>query len=99
LRGRVELKRLLLLVDSRHGLKDPDRELMDMLDIAGVAYQIVLTKCDKIKMSMLKEMEAKVQKEIKTRAAAHPEVFVTSSRKGFGIPELRALITGLAEPQ
>ncbi|MTI11353.1 ribosome biogenesis GTP-binding protein YihA/YsxC [Curvivirga aplysinae] len=98
LRGRVELKRLCLLVDSRHGLKDPDRELMDMLDIAGVAYQVILTKSDKVKQSMLEETANKVRKEIKTRAAAHPEIFITSSRKGYGIGELRALLTDMAQP-
>ncbi len=99
LRGRVELKRLCLLIDSRHGIKDPDRELMDMLDVAGVAYQVILTKSDKVRKEKLDEIASEVRGEIKTRAAAHPEIFITSSRKGNGIGELKALLTSLALPK
>lgn len=99
LRGRVELKRLCLLIDARHGIKDPDRELMDLLDEAGVAYQVILTKADKVKKAMLDDTAARVRGEIKTRAAAHPDIFITSARKGDGVPEVRALLTSLAMPK
>lgn len=98
LRGRPNLKRLCLLVDSRHGLKDTDRDLMDMLDEAGVAYQLVLTKADKVKTAQLENTARKAETEIKTRAAAHPFVFVTSAEKGQGVAELRALLADLASP-
>ena len=92
LRGRAVLKRVLVLVDSRHGLKDVDRELMTMLDRAAVSYRLVLTKADKIKASELAEIEAATAAEARKHVAAHPEVMVTSSEKGMGIPELRAAV-------
>lgn len=96
LRGRQSLKKLCLLVDSRHGLKDTDEELMDMMDEAGVAYQLILTKVDKVKTQQRDKTLAGVQAAIKKRAAAFPEVMVTSSNKGWGVPELRALLNGVA---
>lgn len=92
LRGRPVLKRVLVLVDSRHGLKDVDRELMDMLDKAAVSYRLVLTKSDKVKASELAEVHAKVVEEARKHPAAHPDVIATSSEKGGGIPELRAAV-------
>ena len=97
LRGRQSLKKLCLLVDSRHGLKESDEELMDMMDEAGVAYQIILTKVDKVKTQQRdKTLAIMCRTAIKKRAAAFPEVMVTSSAKGWGIPELRALLNGVA---
>lgn len=96
LRGRGNLKRLCLLVDSRHGFKDSDRDMMDLLDEAGVAYQIILTKTDKVKRVHLEDTAGKVEKEIKTRAAAHPFLFRTSAQTGQGIAEVRALLSELA---
>lgn len=96
LRGRSNLKRLCLLVDSRHGFKDSDFDLMDMLDEAGVAYQIILTKIDKVKKAHLEETSKKVEKEIKKRAAAHPFLFKTSAQTGAGVEEVRALLAELA---
>ncbi|RED45031.1 ribosome biogenesis GTP-binding protein YihA/YsxC [Aestuariispira insulae] len=98
LRGRQSLKKLCLLVDARHGLKDTDEELMDMMDEAGVAYQLILTKVDKVKTQQRDKTLAGVQAAIKKRAAAFPEVMVTSSHKGWGVPELRALLNGVASP-
>lgn len=92
LRGRQVLKRTLVLVDSRHGLKDVDREVMDMLDKAAVSYRIVLTKADKIKASALAEVAAQTEAEVRKRAAAHPDLILTSSEKGMGIADLRAAI-------
>ena len=99
LRGRQSLKKLCLLVDARHGLKDSDEELMDMMDEAGVAYQLILTKTDKVKSQQRDKTLDDVRKAIKKRAAAFPEVMVTSSVKGFGIPELRALLSQIALDQ
>ena len=92
LRGRAVLKRVLVLVDSRHGLKDVDRELMDMLDKAAVSYRLVLTKSDKVKASELAEVRGATMAEARKHPAAHPEVIATSADKGGGIPELRAAV-------
>ena len=96
LRGRVVLKRTLLLVDSRHGVKPVDVEMMKMLDEAAVGYRIVLTKADKIKASELAKVHAATIAEARKHPAAFPEVHVTSSEKGMGI-ELRAAVLGDAE--
>ncbi len=92
LRGRVNLKRVYLLIDARHGLKSVDTEALDALDIAAVSYQIVLTKADKIKQAELDATVDKTLKAIAKRPAAFPKVMATSSEKGYGLPELRAEI-------
>ena len=92
LRGRPVLVRTLVLVDSRHGLKDSDRAMMKMLDEAAVGYRIVLTKSDKIKASALAETHDKVAAEAKKHPAAYPEIHLTSAEKGQGIAALRAAI-------
>ncbi len=92
LRGRPVLKRALVLIDSRHGIKDVDRDVMDMLDAAAVSYHLVLTKADKIKASAVAEVTARTAEEARKRPAAHPEIIATSSEKGMGLPELRAAI-------
>lgn len=92
LRGRQVLKRTLVLIDSRHGIKDVDREVMEMLDAAAVSYRIILTKADKIKASALETVHAQTLAEARKRPAAHPEVIATSSEKGLGLPELRAAV-------
>lgn len=90
LRGRLVLKRTLLLIDARHGIKPVDAEMMQLLDEAAVGYRVVLTKADKIKASELAEVLARTQADARKHVAAHPEVIVTSSEKGMGIAELRA---------
>ena len=97
LRGRVVLKRTLLLVDARHGVKAVDAEMMQMLDEAAVGYRIVLTKADKIKASELEAVTAATTAEARKHHAAFPEVHVTSSEKGLGIAELRAAVLSDAE--
>lgn len=92
LRGRQVLARNLVLVDSRHGLKDVDREMMKMLDEAAVGYRIVLTKTDKIKASALESVADKVAQEARKHPAAFPELHLTSAEKGMGIAELRAAL-------
>lgn len=97
LRGRANLRRVFLLIDSRRGLMDTDLETMEMLDAAAVNYQIVLTKSDKIKASALESVQTKIQAALKTHPAAHPVPRVTSSEKGYGIAELRAEIGQIVE--
>ncbi|UIJ44387.1 ribosome biogenesis GTP-binding protein YihA/YsxC [Sphingomonas cannabina] len=92
LRGRSTLKRALVLIDSRHGIKPVDREVMDMLDAAAVSYRLVLTKADKIKASELAAVAERTAEEARKRPAAHPEIIATSSEKGLGIAELRAAV-------
>jgi len=92
LRGRQVLKRALVLIDSRHGVKDVDREVMKMLDEAAVSYHLVLTKADKIKASELEAVTAQTAAEARTHVAAHPKLLVTSSEKGMGVAELRAAV-------
>ena len=92
LRGRGVLKRALVLVDSRHGLKDVDREVMDMLDAAAVSYHLVLTKADKVKPTELEATLAAVRAEAAKHPAAHPAIFPTSSETASGISELRTAI-------
>lgn len=96
LRGRAALRRVCVLIDSRHGLKPPDLDVMSMLDEAAVNYQIILTKVDKIKPTVLAQVQDKVAKAIARRAAAHPVVRSTSSETGEGIAELRADLAMLA---
>ncbi|MDR7100918.1 ribosome biogenesis GTP-binding protein YihA/YsxC [Croceicoccus sp. BE223] len=97
LRGRVVLKRCLLLIDARHGVKPVDREIMEMLDTAGVSYRLVLTKADKIKASELEACIEKTQAEARKHPGAYPEISVTSSEKGMGIEELRGFVLQSAE--
>ncbi|MGB6230173.1 MAG: ribosome biogenesis GTP-binding protein YihA/YsxC [Litorimonas sp.] len=98
LRGRATLRRVFVLVDSRHGLKPVDLELMDMLDETAVTYQIVLTKADKPKKGQLARLVESTRAAIAKRPAAFPTVALTSSEKGTGLAQLRAEIATLAEP-
>ena len=92
LRGRQVLARNLVLIDSRHGVKDVDRDMMTMLDEAAVGYRVVLTKTDKIKASHLDRVASQTAEEIRKRPAAYPELHLTSSEKGMGIAALRAAV-------
>ena len=92
LRGRANLMRLYVLIDARHGLKDVDDDVLKTLDKAAVSYQVVLTKGDALKKSEQEAMIEATAAKIKRRPAAFPEVLLTSSEKGLGIPELRAAI-------
>jgi len=88
----VVLKRTLVLIDARHGIKPVDQEMMKMLDEAAVGYRVVLTKADKIKASELAEVTARTEAEARKHVAAHPAVLVTSSEEKMGIDELRAAV-------
>lgn len=96
LRGRPNLRRVYVLIDARHGLKENDREALSLLDKAAVSYQIVLTKADKLKTGELDRVIAETAEGIGKRPAAHPEVLATSAETGLGIAELRAEIAAIA---
>lgn len=95
LRGRVELARVFLLIDARHGIKDTDRPILDTLGKSAVSYQVVLTKADELTAAERAKRFAEVEAIIKKHAAAHPEIIMTSSRKNEGIAELRASVASL----
>ena len=98
LRGRAQLRRVFILIDSRHGIKPTDLELMDMLDEAAVTYQLIFTKTDKIKPPEVIKGIMKAAKVIKKRPAAFPEIIPTSSVKKDGLDLLKAEIASLALP-
>jgi GTP-binding protein len=92
LRGRQVLKRTFLLIDSRHGVKEVDREIMKMLDGAAVSYRVVLTKTDKIKASELAAVEEATLAELRKHSAAFPLINATSAEKKGGIEALREAV-------
>jgi GTP-binding protein len=96
LKGRADLYRVCVLVDSRHGLKPSDAALMDELDDDAVSYQVVLTKADKPESAAVREVRGEVAAALAKRPAAHPEIIVTSTRTGAGIAALRAALAALA---
>ena len=92
LRGRVVLKRVFVLIDSRHGIKEVDHDIMSMLDSAAISYRIVLTKTDKIKASDLAAVETDTMTKLRKHVAAYPDLSVTSAEKRGGIEELRVAV-------
>jgi GTP-binding protein len=98
LRGRPNLRRAVLLIDSRRAPLPQDVEVMNLLDRSAVSYQLVLTKVDKLKPGALAQVEAQTDAEARRHGAAHPELIVTSAETGLGIPTLRAALTALAVP-
>ena len=92
LRGRAVLRRAIVLIDSRHGIKPVDVEIMDMLDKAAVNYQVALTKADKVKPTELAKTLEQTIAETSKHPAAHPQLITTSSETGAGIAELRTAI-------
>jgi GTP-binding protein len=96
LMGRAQLRRVCMLIDIRHGLKDSDRRIMKELDQAAVNYQIVLTKADKVTAKQIKKVTENVSKEASKHVAAHPKIVITSALKGTGISELRAALSQLS---
>ncbi len=95
LSGRASLRRAFVLVDSRHGIKTVDEEIMTLLDKSAVAFQVVLTKADKIKPSQYDGLLAQVREKLAKHPAAYPELVLTSSEKGDGIATLRSIIAGI----
>lgn len=96
LRARGGLRRVCLLIDARHGIKEPDRPVLRLLDEAGVSYQAVLTKTDKLAVAEVAAMAERVADELARHTAAHPEIHLTSAEKGRGLAALRATLAGIA---
>ncbi len=99
LRGRPNLVRVLVLIDSRHGAKESDEDMMKMLDEAAVSYQLVLTKGDKLSQAAQKKAVEAAQRVARAHTAAHPEIIFTSSEKSWGIDALRGNLVALASPE
>lgn len=99
LQGRSNLRRVLLLIDSRHGIKPNDEEVMSMLDKAAVSYLIVFTKVDKLKKGELEKRLTQTREKLRKHVAAHPDIIATSSEKGTGIADVRAHVAELADMQ
>jgi GTP-binding protein len=97
LRGRSNLARVFVLIDARHGFKPVDDAVLETLDKAAVSYQVVLTKADELKKSEIEKRVAATAEAIRKRPAAFPEIALTSSREGSGIPELRAAVAKLLQ--
>ena len=95
LSGRATLRRAFLLVDMRHGVKEVDAEIMSLMNKSAVTFQVVLTKADKLAAPEQEKTLAQVRAALAKHPAAYPELVVTSSEKGLGIPTLRAIIAGL----
>lgn len=93
--GRQTLRRAFVLVDARHGIKKVDDEIMSLLDSSAVTFQVILTKADKVKEAERTAIIEQVRGALAKHPAAYPEIVVTSSEKGLGIPTLRALISTL----
>nr|WP_062227992.1 ribosome biogenesis GTP-binding protein YihA/YsxC [Aureimonas frigidaquae]BAT27985.1 ribosome biogenesis GTP-binding protein YsxC [Aureimonas frigidaquae] len=98
LRGRATLKRVFVLIDSRHGIKKNDTDVLALLDKAAVSYQLVLTKADKISALALPKLMDATQEAIRKRPAAHPVVLATSSEKGAGMSDVQDAIRSFVEP-
>ncbi len=97
LRGRPTLRRVYLLIDARHGVKDSDHETMKNLDSAAVSYRILLTKADQLKADAVPKAIAAAESASRKHGAAHPDVMATSSETGFGIAELRVEVARAAK--
>lgn len=95
LAGRQTLRRAFVLIDTRHGVKDVDEEILTLLDKSAVTFQVVMTKADKVNAATREANIAQVQAALKKHPAAYPEIVLTSSEKGEGIETLRAIIAGL----
>lgn len=95
--GRATLARVYVLIDSRHGFKDVDIEILKTLDRSAVSYQIVLTKADQVKPTEMTRRIDEIKDALKTHPAAFPEVLATSSQSGAGMPELRAAMMRLLQ--
>jgi len=93
--GRVNLKKLFLLIDSRHGFKKNDEDVMEILDNSGVLYQVILTKVDKINKFELEKVKKSIHKVANKHTAMFSEILTTSSSKNFGIDEVREVIYDL----
>jgi GTP-binding protein len=98
LKGRPNLRRALVLIDSRHGIKQSDRDIIALLDEAAVNYQIVLTKTDKLTAAELDARGRSIAAELVQHTAAHPDILATSAESGAGLDELKLALLALAAP-
>ena len=98
LKGRAGLRRVLLLIDARHGIKPADRRALALLDEAALSYVVVLTKCDQVKPDALDRLAAVTAADLAKHPAAYPALYLTSAHDGSGIAELRAALAELAVP-
>jgi len=98
LKGRPSLRRVLLLIDARQGLKESDEQVMRQLDESAQSYQLVLTKTDKLKPAALAALRERIAAQAARHPAAHPDLVATSAVTGEGISILRALLAALASP-
>ena len=96
LSGRATLRRAFVLIDARHGIKAVDEEILALLDSSAVTFQCVLTKADKISAAAREKVLTQVRERLSKHPAAYPEIVLTSSEKGEGIPTLRAIIATLS---
>lgn len=96
LKGRPTLRRALVLVDARHGFKDSDHSIMTLMDDSAVNYQVIMTKCDKIKPPAVEERRIEMSQQAARHVAAHPDILPTSAESGDGVPEVRAALSELA---
>lgn len=95
LQGRVTLRRAFVLIDTRHGVKAVDEEILTLLDKSAVTFQVVMTKADKVNRETREANIAQVMGALARHPAAYPEIIVTSSEKGEGVETLRAIIATL----
>ena len=95
LAGRQTLRRAFVLIDTRHGVKSVDDEIMTLLDRSAVTFQVVMTKMDKLSRPEREKNLGQVRAALSKHPAAYPEIVMTSSEKGDGIETLRAIIAGL----
>ena len=95
LQGRQTLRRAFVLIDTRHGVKAVDEEILTMLDKSAVTFQVVMTKADKVNRETREANIEQVKAALGKHPAAYPEIIVTSSEKGEGIETLRAIIATL----
>jgi GTP-binding protein len=96
LKGRAGLRRVLLLIDARHGIKPADRRVLALLDEAALSYAVVLTKCDQVKPDALARIATVTAADLAKHPAAYPAIYLTSAHGGTGIAELRAALVELA---
>jgi len=95
LSGRANLRRAFVLIDTRHGIKDVDEEIMSLMDSSALTFQVVMTKADKVKVKDREKVFKQVREKLSKHPAAFPEIVLTSSEKGDGIATLRSIIAGL----
>ena len=95
LAGRQTLRRAFVLIDTRHGIKAVDEEILTLLDRSAVTFQVVMTKADKVRPADREKVLAQVRAALQKHPAAYPEIVLTSSEKGDGIESLRAIVAGI----